>query len=402
MRARWIETRTLPSTKKKAMGSIRYARYRPRALVWSGETATLTAPATRNSAAGIVKGDRQPKARRPRVGWTARAMTVSRTAASRTVEGSGTIRNRTTYAGARAHVTAASTGVIADGCLVSSGPASVSVLVREDGHERDEDDLQVKSQGPILDVVEVVDQPLLDRGLAAEVVDLSPPGQPWPDEMAVFISRHARLELRDELRPFGSRAYKAHLSDQDIPELRQLVEAEPAEELADPRSPRVSGGRPDRAGSRLSVGGHGPELVHDHRLLIEASPLLMDQHRAARAELHEQGDQSQDRRDRDHAEQRDDDVEGALRRCLRSVNVEPMSELEERYAVELVGAHPAGHDLEHARHDAKVDAGIAARVDQLEDLGLGQLGLGDESQVGLLSVDGHVQWGQAAVARAPA
>ena len=79
-----------------------------------------------------------------------------------------------------------------------------------------------------------------------------------------------------------------------------------------------------------------------------------------------------------------------------------MSELEERYAVELVGAHPAGHDLEHARHDAKVDAAIAARVDQLEDLVLGQLGLGDENQVDLFFVDDLAQRGAVAEDPRPA
>ena len=44
--------------------------------------------------------------------------------------------------------------------------------------------------------------------------------------------RHLGLEVVEELRPLRPRADDRHLAAQDVPELRQLVEAEEAQEPA--------------------------------------------------------------------------------------------------------------------------------------------------------------------------
>ena len=67
------------------------------------------------------------------------------------------------------------------------------------------------------------------------------------------VLRDPVLELLDEVRPLGTRADDRHVAAQDVPELRQLVEVEPAQPAADRRAPRVVVARPDRAGVVFGV-----------------------------------------------------------------------------------------------------------------------------------------------------
>src|SRR5207247_315810 len=70
---------------------------------------------------------------------------------------------------------------------VASATRSVGVLVRPDPNQREKDDLDVEREAPILDVVEVVDEPLLHGGLAAQVLGLRPARQARPHEVAQLI-----------------------------------------------------------------------------------------------------------------------------------------------------------------------------------------------------------------------
>ena len=72
-------------------------------------------------------------------------------------------------------------------------PASVGVAGEEASERRAEQDLEVQEQGPVLDVIEVVLDALLDGGLAAQAVDLRPAGD-------------ARLHLVPQVVAWGSAA----------------------------------------------------------------------------------------------------------------------------------------------------------------------------------------------------
>src|ERR1700680_181102 len=101
-----------------------------------------------------------------------------------------------TYAGASAHVTAmrmsekrydrATTAVLA---------FSVSVALEEYPDPRQQQDLEVQGQGPVLDVVGVVERPVADGSRPPEIVDLSPPREAGPDPLTLQVARHVHAVL---------------------------------------------------------------------------------------------------------------------------------------------------------------------------------------------------------------
>src|SRR5262249_22586455 len=117
----------------------------------------------------------------------------------------------------------------------SRAPASRSDSVRarvaEYAHERQRDDLEVEAQRPVLDVVEVVLDAAIERRVPAESVDLRPAGHAGLHVMTQHVARDLRAELIDVLRTFGPWADETHVADEHVPQLRQLVEREPAQDV---------------------------------------------------------------------------------------------------------------------------------------------------------------------------
>src|SRR5690606_24432090 len=101
-----------------------------------------------------------------------------------------------------------------------------SLEAAEHGHPHD---LDVESDGPVLDVVEVVLDTLLERRIAAPAVDLGPARDAGFDLVAQHVLRDPMLELFDEERALGARPHDRHVADQHVPELRQFVEIEPTQ-----------------------------------------------------------------------------------------------------------------------------------------------------------------------------
>src|SRR3990170_3300148 len=113
----------------------------------------------------------------------------------------------------------------------------MGVLPREGAHRGEPEDLQIEAERPALDVVEVVLDPPLERGVAAPAVDLGPPGDPGLHLVAQHVAGDLPAELLHEDRPLGARAHEAHLPAEHVEELGQLVQAEPAQEGSQPRPP---------------------------------------------------------------------------------------------------------------------------------------------------------------------
>src|ERR1035438_7762645 len=99
-----------------------------------------------------------------------------------------------------------------------------------DGHEQY---AQVQADGPSLNVVEIILDPLAERGSAAPSVDLGPPGHPPGDGVAEVVVGHGASELGDEAGPFGPRPHQAHLTSDDVNELRQFVNISVPDPVAD-------------------------------------------------------------------------------------------------------------------------------------------------------------------------
>src|SRR5687768_17974005 len=114
-------------------------------------------------------------------------------------------------------------------------PAAPVMTIRLEGmpvqaaHDGQPEDLEVEADGPVLDVIQVVLDPLLERGVAAPAVDLRPAGDAGLDLVAQHVLRDAVLELLDEERALRTRADDRHFSREDVPELRQLVQVEAAQ-----------------------------------------------------------------------------------------------------------------------------------------------------------------------------
>src|SRR5688500_10748768 len=81
--------------------------------------------------------------------------------------------------------------------------SSVRVPLEEPLQNGEPHDLHVERHRPVLDVVEVVLDPLLDRGVAPPAIDLRPAGQARAHLVAEHVLRDTLLELVDEERPLG-------------------------------------------------------------------------------------------------------------------------------------------------------------------------------------------------------
>src|SRR5256712_4734436 len=167
---------------------------------------------------------------------------------------------------------------------------SIRVAVTEPRPEGQEEDLQVEAEAPALDVAKVVLDPLLDRGLPPPAVDLRPAGDARLHLVAEHVAGHAPSELLDEARALRARADEAHLTAQDVPELRQLVETPASQERPEPRAPRVIRPRPHRARLALGVHTHRAKLEHLEALAVQTHPLLAVEDGPRGHELEGRGD----------------------------------------------------------------------------------------------------------------
>src|SRR5688572_12556986 len=122
-------------------------------------------------------------------------------------------------------------------------------------------DLDVERHRPVLDVVEVVLDALLERGVAAPAVHLRPAGDAGLHLVAQHVLRDAVLELLDEERPLRAGTDDRHVALEDVPELRQLVQIEAAQPAPDRRRARVVVARPHRPRGVLGVLVHRADLV---------------------------------------------------------------------------------------------------------------------------------------------
>ena len=126
------------------------------------------------------------------------------------------------------------------GCVWSSRPSYEPGEVKTD-IDGAQDDLDVEPERPVLDVEVVEPGSLVDRGVAAQAVDLRPAGQAAGHPVPGVRTRgRARPNSLDEVRPLGPRADQAHVAPQDVEQLGQLVQ----------RGDRGGAGRPARPGRR--------------------------------------------------------------------------------------------------------------------------------------------------------
>ncbi len=146
-------------------------------------------------------------------------------------------------------------------------------------------------------VVHVVAQPLFQARVAAPAVNLGVAGEPGAHRVAEIVVRMFFAEFARELGTLGPGAGQAHLAAKDVPELRKLVETEPAEICAERRAARIVRHGPDGAQIPFGVFPHGSELDDDEPLSAETHARLTVKNRPAVAETDREGDEGQQRRE---------------------------------------------------------------------------------------------------------
>ena len=156
-----------------------------------------------------------------------------------------------------------------------------------------------------------VQQPVQERAARAAGAD---------DQQVVAgrsrVRRRLALEALGQRRAFRARPHQTHLALEDVSDLRQLVEMEPAQQPSHRRHPRVPPGRPDRPLAVLGAHDHRAELddakeapaTAQPRLAVQdgAAVLNPDRQRDRNPQHQPEGRQQQESRDRDRQ------VEGVL------------------------------------------------------------------------------------------
>src|SRR4030042_5906523 len=89
------------------------------------------------------------------------------------------------------------------------------------GHQQDS---QVKTHRPVLNVVEVMFNSLLKRGISPPPVDLGPPRHPCFNFVSKYIRRDLISEFFHKIWSFWSGTHHAHLSPEHVEQLRKLIQ----------------------------------------------------------------------------------------------------------------------------------------------------------------------------------
>lgn len=256
----------------------------------------------------------------------------------------------------------------------------------EDLDGLDHDD-EVLEQAVVLDVHEVVDEFVVRRGVVLGE-DLGEAGDAGLDVVAVGVLGILRGELLDEVRALGARADEAHVAVEDVPDLRQLVEAGGADEGADARDARVVVGRELRAGVLLGVDAHRAEFVDLVGLTKTASANLAVESWAAVLELDSDGNRHHEGQCNDEGDAGKHDVDNALDGSLLDAQTQA-ARTEDGHIVDALQHGAVAEDLVGARDDERLDFFVGAVVDNLGLDGNRDIRADDDDvdvvQVGLLA-----------------
>src|SRR5215468_1563919 len=177
-----------------------------------------------------------------------------------------------------------------------------------------EQDQEVEEQREILDVVEVVLQLLqrvFDRGTVA-IPNLRHAREPRFHRQPLHVVRDFLLQALHELRSLRSQSDEAHVTEENVDQLRELVETGSTEDRSHSRHAGIGLLRPDRSRPLLGIPTHGAELVEDEDTAILARPRMAIEHWAWRFELDGDGGQRHQRRGENQAYGGKGDVEEPL------------------------------------------------------------------------------------------
>src|SRR4029079_12976654 len=116
---------------------------------------------------------------------------------------------------------------------------SVSVAVEQEAEERSDKNLDVKPDGPIFNIPEIILGALVNGGVAAQAIDLGPAGEAGLFVVAVHVARHQAAKLLDEGGLLRAGAHQAHIAQQNVYEVGELVDGIAAQDGADAGAARI-------------------------------------------------------------------------------------------------------------------------------------------------------------------
>src|SRR5450631_809221 len=290
------------------------------------------------------------------------------------------------------------------GCPAFAGhDGSISVLVLHHQRQRRlEQNVEIEQHRPVLDVIEIELDALLDFffavDLTAPAVDLRPAGYAGLDAVAREIAVDGLVEqpaLQFALHCVRTGADQRQVAlEHDVEKLRQFVEAALADEASDPGDAAVVLGH-DLGGERVGlVVVQRAKLEDIDAFVVEPEALLAEQHRTRTVEFYGQRNQRHDRRGQQQNERADDMVEQPLHHQI-PVGDRRLENIQRRHFAEIgvgagaeaqlvgVGGKPDVHRqhpqlLQHfqnprlrrnrQREQHKIDPGAAREFDDVVDL----------------------------------
>src|SRR5262249_1953363 len=147
--------------------------------------------------------------------------------------------------------------------------------------QRHQQDVNIQRLRPVSNVINVMVESLFQARIATPAVNLCVAGNAGAHHVPDVISPLFLAKLSCEFGTFGPRSHEAHVSAQDVPELRQFIEAGTAQIKSDSRASRIAGYGPDRTEVSLGVLAHTPEFDDREASAIEPDAHLPIEHRAA-------------------------------------------------------------------------------------------------------------------------
>ncbi len=188
-----------------------------------------------------------------------------------------------------------------------------------------------------------------------------------------------------------ARPDQAHLTLEDVADLRDLVEREAAKELSDASDSRVLADLEERPlrlvlGLELGLlrrraGHHRPELQHSELALPDPDPAIDEEQRPARVDLDRSRDEEPEGQSDDEHEDTHDQIEAALQGPVPA-RQNRRAQLEERRALPRHVLAALDEELRRVGCKSHLDPLPVRLLDHLEHRALVEVGLGEDHLVG--------------------
>jgi hypothetical protein len=171
--------------------------------------------------------------------------------------------------------------------------------------------------------------------------------------VAQRVAGHRRRQRVGELRPLRPWPHETHVAAQDVPELRDFVDARGTQAPSNCRHARIVGRREHGAGLDLGSLPHRAQLPELERAAVAADAGLPVEDAAGRRHRNESRGEEEPRQQQEKRRRGDGGVEGAFGERARALQ-RPDARLQQRQVADDPESQPADQGLEGRRPDEQV------------------------------------------------